>query len=424
MPLEFQYSSAPLPIKPKKAPKYRNEEEGVTLNLMSDPRVVRGSTFANARQLMLNKSSRTQSQTKTQNSFQQSGNHDMSSANEKANPYYEFVFRGSVADEIDLSMNLVEHLPEAGPGKTGETQTDVFIPRAPTPEYIPRKTGIDTSTQVEDVTELFNFDAEVKPLVNVIVGKTLEQSLFELRAEAEMELIHKEIDNFHMQQEEERKWVKKTEAETMQEYMDARRELEVKVQEAKSIKNLKTTVAGLQCMRQIIDSIVDGVEEELMADGTWKDSAKFNIRTQVLDPLVSDAASVHDQYLVADQVLEEICMLAQSKYEQAPVGRPVPEKTTKLEFHKKATKTEESATVLESVDLSPTDSISSLRKMYARIASKAGTAGEDGEAAAEGEAPAFDIGAYLEGVVGRTIAVDAPLINFAEYLPSLIVIEI
>lgn len=39
-------------------------------------------------------------------------------------------------------------------------QTDEFKPRPPSAKYVPKKTGIDRSTQVED-NELFDFDREV-----------------------------------------------------------------------------------------------------------------------------------------------------------------------------------------------------------------------------------------------------------------------
>ena len=60
--------------------------------------------------------------------------------------------------------------------------------KPPSPKYIPKKTGIDTATQVEDVfykklnfkLELFDFSREVRPIVNVIVTKTLEQSMLEI----------------------------------------------------------------------------------------------------------------------------------------------------------------------------------------------------------------------------------------------------
>ena len=42
-------------------------------------------------------------------------------------------------------------------------QTDVFQPKPPTPKYVPKKTGIDKITQIEDY-DLFDYDVEVQPI--------------------------------------------------------------------------------------------------------------------------------------------------------------------------------------------------------------------------------------------------------------------
>jgi hypothetical protein len=39
-------------------------------------------------------------------------------------------------------------------------QTDMFLPKPESPRYIPKKTGIDKITQIEDY-DLFDFDTEV-----------------------------------------------------------------------------------------------------------------------------------------------------------------------------------------------------------------------------------------------------------------------
>ncbi len=68
------------------------------------------------------------------------------------------------------------------------TQTDAFINRAPSPLYIPRKSGLDVATQIYD-GELFDFNMEVSPILDVIVGKTLEQALMEVNEESELAII-------------------------------------------------------------------------------------------------------------------------------------------------------------------------------------------------------------------------------------------
>ncbi len=55
-------------------------------------------------------------------------------------------------------------LTEQGKAKPVEVdckvQTDVFHPRPETPKYVPKKTGIDKITQIEDY-DLFDYDREV-----------------------------------------------------------------------------------------------------------------------------------------------------------------------------------------------------------------------------------------------------------------------
>ncbi|NXH45801.1 RSPH3 protein, partial [Dicaeum eximium] len=67
----------------------------------------------------------------------------------------------------------------------GECQTDDFLDRPPTPLFIPAKTGKDVATEIQE-GELFDFDIEVKPILEVLVGKTVEQALLEVMEEEEL----------------------------------------------------------------------------------------------------------------------------------------------------------------------------------------------------------------------------------------------
>ena len=69
-----------------------------------------------------------------------------------------------------------------------ETQTDAFEPLPPPAPYVPKKTGVDVATQV-DLSELFDFDREVGPVLDVIVSKTLEQARMEVEEEEELRVI-------------------------------------------------------------------------------------------------------------------------------------------------------------------------------------------------------------------------------------------
>ncbi len=78
--------------------------------------------------------------------------------------------------KIEVNLQFFLQDPNNLPPKTEivDTQTDKFEEIIIEEVYIPKKTGIDASTQVGD-DELFVFDREVAPIVNVIITKTLEQ---------------------------------------------------------------------------------------------------------------------------------------------------------------------------------------------------------------------------------------------------------
>jgi len=101
---------------------------------------------------------------------------------------------------IDLSDNLVAKQPPVEFGTT-EAQTDEFLPEPPPEQYQPQKSGMDVSTQVED-GDLFDFDYEVEPILDVLINKTLEQSIMEVEEENEL----KEMAEFKLE------WYKRQEA--------------------------------------------------------------------------------------------------------------------------------------------------------------------------------------------------------------------
>ena len=66
----------------------------------------------------------------------------------------------------------------------------MFLPRPETPKYVPKKTGIDKRTQIEDY-DLLDYDREVQPSLNVLLTKTVEQALLEVEEETELDEIRK-----------------------------------------------------------------------------------------------------------------------------------------------------------------------------------------------------------------------------------------
>lgn len=87
---------------------------------------------------------------------------------------------------IDVQTELyLEELSDRVEEADVEVQTDAFLDRPPSPMYVPAKTGVDTTTQILE-GDLFDFDIEVKPILEVLVGKTVEQALLEVMEEEEL----------------------------------------------------------------------------------------------------------------------------------------------------------------------------------------------------------------------------------------------
>ena len=93
--------------------------------------------------------------------------------------------------------NFLEELTDRPVESNVETQTEAFLDRPPSPLFVPAKNGKDVETQIES-GDLFDFDLEVSPILDVLVGKTLEVSMLELMEEEELSAIRKQQEKFEM----------------------------------------------------------------------------------------------------------------------------------------------------------------------------------------------------------------------------------
>lgn len=126
-------------------------------------------------------------------------------ANKKMSPYD---IKPSPAPRVtaNLTFFLTDSTDVKAPQTNMEIQTDIFKEKPKTPPYIPKKTGRDVSTQIED-NELFNFDREVTPIIDVMVTKTIEQSMIEIEEEEEIRRIKEFKEQYwKRRQEDEQKW--------------------------------------------------------------------------------------------------------------------------------------------------------------------------------------------------------------------------
>ena len=265
MPTEatFSYSSVPQPLRPRK--KYRNEEEEASFTLMSDPRVIRGNTYSMARSIA------TINKTRTAESTDKSGEKikHVNKSN-KSRPTYIHDVSPFVAPGIDLSIYLEDVTTLRPTVSSVEAQVDQFKELPPVKPYVPRKTGIDRETQVDSCVDLFDFDGEVAPMLEILVRKTIEQALFEVNSEQQLEELERERLAFEKQREIEQEWVREQEREYEREMVIKGQHLAMHKKILTDQKQTKRKIAGTQVAKQILPSLIDEVAQELFDEGVWQ----------------------------------------------------------------------------------------------------------------------------------------------------------
>jgi len=89
----------------------------------------------------------------------------------------------------------VETLTDKPPFYEKEIQTEFNIEKPPVRHFMPVKTGLSKETQIWD-GDLFDFDYEVEPILQVLLGKTLEHSRMEVLEEEELKMMKQQQEHY------------------------------------------------------------------------------------------------------------------------------------------------------------------------------------------------------------------------------------
>merc|ERR1719310_2735082 len=173
-------------------------------NIMHDKRVVRGNTYASLVMPQQDNMQEVQKQREAQRRRLMRANQT------KRRPGTPDAVIGRKHMDIQTDSYL-EELTERTVEFEAETQTDFLLDRSPSPLFMPAKVGVDIETQIEE-GELFDFDREVEPVLEVLVGKTLEQSMMEVLEEEELESLRRHQEDFEKRRNAEMLEVQRMEA--------------------------------------------------------------------------------------------------------------------------------------------------------------------------------------------------------------------
>merc|ERR1719359_1691794 len=182
--------------------------------------------------------------------------------------------------------SYLEELTERTVEFEAETQTDFLLDRPPSPLFMPAKIGVDIDTQIEE-GELFDFDVEVEPVLEVLVGKTLEQSMMEVLEEEELESLRRHQEDFEKRRNAELLEVQRMEA------AEKRRadEISRRMQQASAQRQQDLSVMKKVISRSIATAHLSSLKERALAHlfdaGVFADSVQGAVESRFVPDLLN-----------------------------------------------------------------------------------------------------------------------------------------
>lgn len=305
---KFSYSAQPQAAPFKKRSKYRNENEqdlSDSQNIMHDPRVVRGNTYA--AKVMTNSLKREQ-EVRKRDDPQKKNKVLGRSSERRSEPADRLPTPPPVEGRAHMDIqtdDFLEELTDRPIEMDAETQTLAFMDRPPDPLFIAAKTGYDVETQILP-GDLFNFDFEVQPILEVLVGKTLHVAMLELMQEEELDAIRTQQEQFEDIRNVELAEVQRLEAEARRKTQEKEKRIAQETKRLLDRRELEEKIAARAFSQQYLSSLHVGVFDTLTEQGFFYDPVKKEVEETFLPELLSSIGGRTDGYASAQLIAEEL----------------------------------------------------------------------------------------------------------------------
>ena len=303
---DYRFAAEPRAVDARNS-KYREFiEEIPPSNIMFDRRVVRGNTYASmiipasTQQEIERQQARDRDRAKQMSQPKAAGSSrkDISASEKPENQDLEFTI-----DEPKQEI-LLEPLTEPSVNPT-QTQVEFFIDRPPTPMFIPNEDGVNKETQIED-GDLFEFDIEVDPILEVIVGKSLEHARMEVLEEYEIELLRKHKRDFTQKRNAELIEVQRMEAEHIRrELEDNRRKLQARTQRELKKSAHQKFVCRITAKR-LLSNIRFDVSKRFADVGIFKPPEENSMHDQFMPWIIETIQSSLLKKYAVGEILETV----------------------------------------------------------------------------------------------------------------------
>lgn len=220
---------------------------------------------------------------------------------------------------IDVQTELyLEELSDRVEEADQECQTDAFLDRPPSPLFIPAKTGMDVCTQIYE-GDLFDFDIEVKPILEVLVGKTVEQSLLEVMEEEELASLRQQQRAFEELRNAELVEQQRLEEQERRHREEKERRMKQQREILRKEKETAEKIAARAFAQSYLADLVPSVFGTLSDNGYFYDPVERDVEQGFLPWLMEQVTSELDRSelgrLVLDGMLREVVQRRMEVYQ-------------------------------------------------------------------------------------------------------------
>lgn len=288
-------------------------------NIMHDRRVVRGSTYAAS---TLTPAARSELERQQREQEERAKKRALEARRRAAEAARERT-PSPVAGRCHMDMQTetyLEILTDRVPEEEVGTQTDALMDRPPTPIFVPKPSGVDAVTQIE-TADLFDFDFEVAPILEVLVGKTLENALLEVLQDDELEAIRERQEEYQAIRAAELAEVQRLEAEVKRRQLEKMRRMQQEKERAAREEDVQKKVAAAAFARSYLVAMRSNVLERLRARGFFYDPLRREIETLVMPELLASMGQLivtreqAARSLAAD-VIQEALQVGKQRFEE------------------------------------------------------------------------------------------------------------
>ncbi|CAF4939386.1 unnamed protein product, partial [Rotaria sp. Silwood1] len=207
---------------------------------------------------------------------------------------------------IDVQTELyLEELSDRIEEADVDVQTDAFLDRPPSPLFIPQSTGKDISTQIE-AGDLFDFDIEVKPIVETLVGKTIEQALIEVAEEEELAEIREQQREYEEIRNAELIELQRLEEQERRLRAEKDRRMKQAQEAVRSEQDVAQKIAARAFAKAYLQDLVPSVFNNLRENGYFYDPVEHEIETSFMPWLMDRTMTQVNQLVLGRTILDSI----------------------------------------------------------------------------------------------------------------------